>query len=703
MQQLKTFSLCSLSLVLAACAGGGSFETLEVNPEPPSLPEPPKVEKAPEPRQNPEEQEALKQPAAGFVMKGLRRNIAKYDSSGKPLLDSKGEITEAETYLPLNPNNIEAVNDSGLIIPKLEEMQNDPANRNGVRHSGEDQKSKYRYIRFGHLTSEYPEAVEETVKDESGTTRFHTLRTGWNVYTFYHGTAPAPALPRGNVNYQGEWYFMSDVKKDKGKEAQGGFFVGNGFDGRQGDGNIASATGQSYQATDKLYSSVFNVDFDNKSMTGELHYRSKSEPQRKMYDIEAKLNGNRFTGKALSNINNSSPAVEKAFFSAHSNLLEGGFYGSEAQELAGKFLANDNSLFVVFGAKRGEDNPNQPKNTNALLDAYYLTVPKRIEVEYEHEEKEENSGEADDSSETAGTAVRPGEAIADNSNGDDHGDDNDFIEEEKEPEVRQHLTDTERKPLVNFNYAMKLRFGNHIFDLERAVPDEALKNIPAEIHTDNTAKTHTITVSKDSNGKTREFVQVCCSNLGYLRFGQFALSEKYGQDPTHALYLQGERTAGSDLPQSGKAQYTGSWTGFIKMEPPQRNAFGNPDYTHNATMANLGTNRTAGLSTFSVDFDSKKLNGALIGADSRKVFSIEADINGSGFKGRGYTDGHFSFDPGNQGGGYRANIQDAKVEGGFYGPGAQELGGTLIYNGAEKTKQSEDVRAGAVFGAQKQN
>lgn len=681
MQQLKTFSLCSLTVMLTACAGG-SFDTLRVNPEPPPLPEPPKVEKAPEPRQSPEEQEALKQPAAGFVMKGLRRNQAKYDKTGKPLLDASGKPTEAETYIPLDPNQIEAINDADLTIPKLMEMQNDPDNggANKVYHTGKQQEGKYQYIRFGHLTVDYPKIIEEKVRDQAGELRSHTFKEGWNVYTFYHGTSASAALPvDNNVNYRGEWYFMSDVRKGKGK----GFGTGNGFNSQKGDGDIASATSQSSGATDAKYTSDFTVDFANKRMTGALHYQSRTEPKKKMYDIEAQLNGNRFTGKALSNVNNNSSTLDKAFFGANSNLLEGGFYGPQAQELAGKFLANDNSLFVVFGAKRNGDNPKQPKKTNALLDAFYLTVPKRIEVEYENDEDKESND-------------------ADTANSDKKTLPNELAEEEKKPEVRQHLTQAERKPLPNFGYAMKLRFGNKIFDLEKAELDKMLKNAKAEISIDKAGKTHTITLSKNSEGKAREFVQVCCSNLSYLRFGQFVLQEKAGQDPVHALYLQGERTPIADLPQSGKVKYLGSWTGFIKVEPPKRNAFGNPDYGHNATMMNIGSNNSAGISSFDVDFGSKKLSGALIGSDSRKVFNIEADINGSGFKGRGYTDGNFPFDPGNQNGGYSVNIQDAKVEGGFYGPGARELGGTLIYNTPGKDKNGTDVRAGAVFGAQKQ-
>ncbi|WP_199900210.1 transferrin-binding protein-like solute binding protein [Neisseria weaveri] len=684
MQQLKTLSLCSLTAMLTACAGG-SFDTLNVNPEPPPLPEPPKVEKVPEPRQNPEEQAALKQPAAGFVMKGLRRNRAKHDQNGNPLLDASGNPTEAEIYIPLNPNDVEAVNDADLTIPKLKEMQNDPNNRGAhhVYHTGKQQEGKYQYIRFGHVTADYPEVIEETVRDKEGDLKWYTQREGWNVHTFYHGTSAAASLPvDNNVNYRGEWYFMSDVKKGKGKEPGSNPHLGNGFNSLKGNGDIASATGQANETTDKKYTSDFTVNFSDKSMTGGLHYESRIESKRKLYDIEAQLNGNRFTGKALSKVNDDSSTLDKAFFAADSNLLEGGFYGPEAQELAGKFLANDNSLFVVFGAKRDSDNPNQPKKTNALLDAFYITVPKRVDVEYEEDEEEINE-----------TDTAANDALTEE----------DFTEEEeKEPEVRQHLTETERKPLANFGYAMKLRFGNKVFDLEKAELDEMLKNANAEIGADTTGKTHSITLPENSEGKPREFVQVCCSNLSYLRFGQFVLQEKAGQDPVHALYLQGERTPVSDLPQSGKATYLGSWTGFIKVQPPQRHAFGNPDYGHNATMKNISSSSRSGVSSFDVDFDNKKLNGALIGTDSRRVFNIEANINGSGFTGRGYTDGSFPFDPGNLTKGYSAYVPDAKVEGGFYGPGARELGGTLIYNSPDKDQDSTDIRAGAVFGATKQ-
>ncbi|TRC52430.1 transferrin-binding protein-like solute binding protein, partial [Mannheimia haemolytica] len=42
------------------------------------------------------------------------------------------------------------------------------------------------------------------------------------------------------------------------------------------------------------------------------------------------------------------------YFGKDSNTVEGGFYGDKAQELAGKFLADDKSIFVVFAGKRDE-------------------------------------------------------------------------------------------------------------------------------------------------------------------------------------------------------------------------------------------------------------------------------------------------------------------------------------------------------------
>lgn len=652
-------SVCVSTGLLAACAGG-SFDTLAVETEPQKPPEPPKVEKAREPRQNPEEQAELKKPALGYVMKGLRRNHAWYDANGKELTGDN----QAETHLELQPDTIESVNDLDLVIPKLAEMKADKDNRESVSHTTKKQEDKYNYIRFGHVVADNPKPIEETVNN-----KFVTIRDGWNSYTFYHGISAAAELPiNNNVTYSGEWNFMSDVKQNKGKIKivdYDGYETLRGIGLNRGaDGDYASAIALADGNTKATYSSKFNVNFTNKTLTGELNYSSLSDEKRKLYDITAQLNGNRFTGSAKSLVTDASNNFDRALFYADSNLLEGGFYGPKAEEMAGKFLANDNSLFVVFGGKR-----DAAENTEiqALQDAAYISKAKSMELtEDEYEDSE--------------------------------------VYDENTPKTR--LTEVERKPLGNFGFSMKLRFGGKEFTLDQTELDTAFinQNPNASFNIDSNAKTQTIIVNTDTNGKATETVHICCDNLSYMRFGQLVLKEKANaQEPIHALYLQGERTPTDDMPQSGQLRYTGSWSGFIQTASPETNVYGRSDFAHTANMSNLGKSSLAGLSDFNVNFDNKSILGALYSGDSRKVFDINALINGTGFKGTANTDGSFPFDPENlSSGSVRANIPNATVEGGFYGPKARELGGTLIFNSEGDGSRQNAIRAGAVFGAEQQ-
>ncbi|MDO5058869.1 MAG: transferrin-binding protein-like solute binding protein [Neisseria sp.] len=669
-------SVAGITLLLGACAGGGSFDTLEVNPEPPKLPESKQAEKVTEPRQNPEEQAALKQPAAGFAMKNVRRNQAKYGANGKPLTDAQGQPTQAETHLALTPDRLATFDSENAVTELVEKIQQDPNNRNQPSTPERRQADKYRYIRFGHVSVDFPQDTYETVSDADGQNRAVEHRSGANVYTFYHGTHTAPALPAANnVKYSGEWNFVTDAKLGRGNLNGNGFYAGNGFNKDKGDGDIASATDEFNSATDAKYTSEFNVDFDQKNLTGTLNYRSRTEAERKLYDIEAALNGNRFTGKAKSAVNEQSSASDKAFFYADSDLLEGGFYGNEGEELAGKFLANDNSLFAVFGAKR----EGKADKLNPLFDAVQISEAKRTMVEIEEEEEEFSEEETADSNpdETA--------EAGDNAENEDGGDlaeeENEDIEiAEPETQLREQLGEVSAKPLTNFGYAMKLRFGGKTFDLSQA-----------DWGADRTA-----TLQLDG----KQSLHFCCSNLSYLRFGVINSAGQDGNELIRSLFLQGERTPLAAMPQSGKLKYAGTWAGFIQTASPEKSAYTRQDFRQNPDMTNVDGKRLANRSEFDVDFDNKSLNGRLLSYDSRTVFNINAAINGSGFSGTAATPkGGFPFDPGNQLGSRTVEIENAAVQGGFYGPDAQELGGALHYNSEADGTDGLGVRAGAVFGA----
>lgn len=621
----------------------------------------------------------MKKPALGYVIKGLRRNTARFDKEGNELLDKDGQPTQAELEAKLNiPKGIEEVTDNELSIPKLAEMQSDPNNGGKRVYTPErKQKDKYHYIRFGHTSVEYPKIIMNGVPY-----RQHEYRTGHNVYTFYRGIHSAPTLLSGNnVEYIGEWAFLSDVKKNKGKfSVRPDQIPGNSFNDSIGDGDIASATDENLQgALRPQFTSKFNVNFADKTLTGELNYRSdSSEAERKgskLYDISADINGNRFTGEARTAVNDQSSIEDKAFYGVDSGNLEGGFYGPNGEELAGKFIANDNSLFGVFGAKRDSSNPDQEKQNNTLFDAVYIKHSKRTQVELEEELSEDEFAS---------------DEVVSNENADEENADHED-ETEYQPIMRDSLSRIALKPLANFGFAMNLRFGANKVDLSKA-------DWGADI------KTGTINILSADGNSVKGSVHLCCSNLSYLRFGSFSLEEKAGE-PAKALFLQGERTPKDDMPASGKAKYVGTWSGFIQTASPNHTALqGNQEYFQTADMSVLKTGRAASRAEFDVDFAGKSLTGDLTAHNGHTVFKIQAGIEGSGFKGYAHTPrGGFAFDPGNQSGSRKVEISNAEVKGGFYGPDARELGGSISYNSEADGTRDLGVRAAAVFGAVREN
>lgn len=655
-KQKNRLALACAGLLLGACAGSGSFDTIEVNTEE-KLPEKKKIEQVAEPRQSTEEQKSFKKPSLGYVMKNVRRDRGTHGADGQPLRDGNGQPTEVQPHAALDPATLEELDTAELVAPKVDALLNEPGNggyistpikrqtfpNNGYL-SNEEEAKKYRYIRFGHVSDDYP---DEITKGRIG--KETSYISGANTYTFYRGIEASPALPQqDSVKYSGQWNFISDAKKGRKNIGQGTFDgEGNGYHEEKGDGDLASASDETFQSTAD-WLSEFNVNFAEKKLKGSLGYRLRADNNtRKLYEIDADLNSNRFTGKAKSVVAEDASAIDKELFGQNSDLLEGGFYGPKGEELAGKFLTNDNSLFGVFGAKRdsSQDDSEENRNTfNTLFDAAHLSYANRREdTEYQYDD--EYTGE--------------------------------FLDE-----PRERLSKVEPKSLTNFGYAMKLRFGGKTFDL----------------NSESWGSDKTSSKAAEDGS-----VHFCCSNLSYLRFGTYKnLAEKPGS-LLSGIFLQGERTPSSAVPQSGKAQYVGTWAGFIQMASPEKNIYRTKEFFQSPDMSGLSSDRLANRSEFDVDFDNKSLKGSLISSGSLTVFDITARLQGNGFEGTAATpNGGFPFDSGNAQS-FRPEIRDAKVTGGFYGPNARELGGMLHYNSEKDGAHGTGIRAGAVFGATRQD
>lgn len=298
----------------------------------------------------------------------------------------------------------------------------------------------------------------------------------WNLGpvggVFYNGSTTAKELPTQDaVKYKGHWDFMTDVAKNKRnrfsevKETyQAGWYYGaSSKDEYDRLLTRADAAPENYQG-EYGHSSEFTVDFSKKSLTGELFSnlqdRHKGDVTKtKRYDIKANIHGNRFRGSATAHDNKAESKTKHPFTSDAKNRLEGGFYGPKGEELAGKFLTDDNKLFGVFGAKQ----ESEVEKTEAILDAYAL-----------------------------GTFNKPGT-------------------------TNPAFTANSKKELDNFGNAKKLVLGSTVIDL---VPTDATKDVNEFKEKPKSATNkagETLMVNDEVSVKTYG------KNFEYLKFGELSI------------------------------------------------------------------------------------------------------------------------------------------------------------------------------------
>lgn len=200
-------------------------------------------------------------------------------------------------------------------------------------------------------------------------------KTGFDGALFYKGEQTAKELPVSEVKYKGTWDFMTDAKDRQSFSSFNASPAGNRY-------SVMSSHEYSSLLTDERdkpndyngeygHSSEFDVNFADKKIKGKLisnQLSGTTVTAKERYKIEADIHGNRFRGSATASDKKEDSKTQHPFTSDATNKLEGGFYGPKGEELAGKFLTDDNKLFGVFGAKQ-EGNVEK---TEAILDAYAL-------------------------------------------------------------------------------------------------------------------------------------------------------------------------------------------------------------------------------------------------------------------------------------------------------------------------------------------
>lgn len=527
---------------------------------------------------------------------------------------------------------------------------------------------------------------------------------GDDGYIFYHGKEPSRQLPAsGTVTYKGVWHFATDVKKSQNfrdiiqpSKKQGDRY--SGFSGDDGEeySNKNEATLQSghegYGFTSNL-----EVDFNNKKLTGKLIRNNantgNNQATTQYYSLEAQVTGNRFNGKAMATDKPGNGETKQHPFVSDSSSLSGGFFGPKGEELGFRFLSDDKKVAVVGSAKTQDKPgngaaasggtgaaasggaaamPSENSKLTTVLDAVELTL---------NDKKIKNL----DNFSNAAQLVVDGIMIP-------------LLPEASESGNNQANQGT------NGGTAFTRKFAH------TPKSDEKDTHAGTAANGDQAASN----TAGDTNGKTKTYeVEVCCSNLNYLKYG--LLTRKTAGNTgeggngsqtaaaqtaqgAQSMFLQGERTDEKEIPNDQNIVYRGSWYGHIAN---------GTSWSGNASNATSGNK-----ADFTVNFGEKKINGTLT-AENRQAatFTIEGMIQGNGFSGTAKTaDSGFDLDQSNTTGTPKAYITDAKVQGGFYGPKAEELGGWFAYPGDKQTKNatatSSDGKSASsatvVFGAKRQ-
>lgn len=693
--------------LLSAClGGGGSFDLDSVDTEAPRPA--PKYQDV-----SSEKPKAQKdQGGYGFAMRLKRRNW--YPSAKENEVKLNESDWEA-TGLPTDPKELPKRQKS--VIEKVETDDDSniysspyltPSNhQSGSAGNGVNQpKNKatnhenFQYVYSGWFYKHAKQHRDLTNK---------IVQQGDDGYIFYHGKEPSRQLPAsGKITYKGVWHFATDVKKSQNfreiiqpSKSQGDRY--SGFSGDDGE-EYSNKNETTLQSGHEGYGFTSNleVDFDNKKLTGKLIRNnantSNNQATTQYYSLEAQVTGNRFNGKATATDKPQNSETKEHPFVSDSSSLSGGFFGPQGEELGFRFLSNDQKVAVVGSAKTQDKAANG--NTAAASGGTDAAA---------------SNGAAGTSSENgklttvldAVELTHGGTAIKNLDN---------FSN------AAQLVVDGIMIPLLpeasesgknQADKGKKGKNGGTAFTRKFAhTPKSDEKDAQAGTPT-NGAQTASNTAG-DTNGKTKTYeVEVCCSNLNYLKYGMLTRKNsksamQAGESSSQAdakteqveqsMFLQGERTDEKEIPKEQNVVYRGSWYGHIANDT---------SWSGNASNATSG-NRAE----FTVNFDTKKINGTLTAENRQEAtFTIDGKIEGNGFSGTAKTaDLGFDLDQSNTTGTPKAYITDAKVQGGFYGPKAEELGGWFAYSDDKQTKNATDASgngnsassATVVFGAKRQ-
>ncbi|EMT7612331.1 transferrin-binding protein-like solute binding protein [Neisseria gonorrhoeae] len=661
--------------LLSAClGGGGSFDLDSVDTEAPRAA--PKYQDVPS-----KKPEARKdQGGYGFAMRFKRRNWYRAANENEvKLKESDWEQTDDdEIKNPFKQKNI--IN----ALPGNEGELLQDSSQQGKGISKVRDHHDFKYVWSGFF---YKRIKITTKKDESH--KIIEARSGPDGYIFYKGRNPSRKLPvSGEVTYKGTWDFLTDVKANQKFTDLGNASTKSGDQYSAFSGELDYIVKKEEDKKEKHkglgLTTEITVDFEKKTLIGKLIknnmlINNNTKPTTQYYSLEAQVTGNRFSGKAM--------ATEKGENKQHpfvsdSSSLSGGFFGPQGEELGFRFLSDDGKVAVVGSAKTKDETASSGGTSGG---ASVST----------------SNGAAGTSSENKLTTVL--DAVELTPNGKKIKDLDNFSN------AAQLVVDGIMIPLLptesGNGQADKGENGKTAFIYETTyTPESDKKDTQTGMATNGVQTVSNTAGGTSGKTKTHYKVQACCSNLNYLKYGLLTRKNSSQADAKmgqveQSMFLQGERTDEKEIPQEQNVVYSGTWYGHIA--------------TNGTSWARKASDQENGnRANFDVNFKDKRITGTLTAENrSEATFTIEAMIEGNGFKGTAKTgNGGFAPDQNSSTGTHKVHITNAAVQGGFYGPNAEELGGWFAYPGNGQTKNAQTSSgngnsagsATVVFGAKRQ-
>ena len=648
----------------------------------------------------------------------------------------------------------------------------------------------YENIRFGYLELQGSSLTQKNADTQNDQDRIPKPMP----ILFYHGENASSQLPSaGKFNYTGNWLYLSDVKKRPALSAADervGVYLN--ASGKANEGDVVSAAhiylnGFQYKHTPATY----QVDFDTNSLTGKLSYydnpnqqnnkgdyiKSQFDTTKKVnetdvYQIDAKIKGNRFVGTAKSLVNENTetaPFIKELFSkkanpnnpNPNSDTLEGGFYGKSGDELAGKFLSNDNASYVVFGGKR--DKTTKPVATKTVYFSAGFEKPNTSFVDNETIGEIINSQGLNDK-----INDQIEEGIVPVSNNEEYYE---YAWGKPEKQFTKKVSSSTQAVPAYFGQHDKFYFNGNYYDLsanhvDKLAPADAVKanqsikeKYPdAKLNKDNQVTTIVLQEAKGD----KPYTAIRAKSYQHISFGE-TLYNDANQTPTRSYFVQGGRAdTSTTLPTAGQFTYNGLWAGYLTQKKDKgysnkeeiikekghqgylltkdftpeeddddltasaglqdddadadddgadnvyqkgeiRPEFANKhlpinEPTYEKTFSLDGKNKAK----FDVDFDTNSLKGNLNDNNGDIVFNIkDGKIDGTAFTAKADVSDYRHEIGNNNSGGFLYNIKDIDVKGQFFGTNGEELAGQLQYDKGDGINDTAE-KAGAVFGAVKE-